>query len=57
MARALYYTYPSLVHTGNTLEEFLKGYPSVSREQAEAVIEWASSLVESISKGYEDIAG
>jgi uncharacterized protein (DUF433 family) len=41
----------------SSLEEFLKGYPSVSREQAEAVIEWASSLVESISKGYEDIAG
>jgi len=50
MARALYYTYPSLVHTGNTLEEFLQGYPLVSREQAETVIEWASSLVTSISK-------
>jgi len=46
MARALYYTYPSLVHTSNTLEEFFL----VSREQAETVIEWASSLVTSISK-------
>jgi len=31
---------------GSSLEEFLKGYPSVSREQAEAVIAWAAELVQ-----------
>jgi uncharacterized protein (DUF433 family) len=28
------------VHGGGTLEEFLDGWPDVSREQAEAVIRW-----------------
>jgi uncharacterized protein (DUF433 family) len=40
----------------SSLNEFLKGFPSVKREQAESVIEWASDLVQSISKRYESAA-
>lgn len=28
------------LHDGNGIEEFLDGYPGVTREQAEAVIHW-----------------
>lgn len=40
----------------SSLNEFLEGFPSVQREQAEVVIEWASDLVQSISKRYESAA-
>ncbi|MBK6947689.1 MAG: DUF433 domain-containing protein [Haliscomenobacter sp.] len=29
----------------SSLDDFLEGYPSVSREQAETVIEWSSNLM------------
>lgn len=28
------------LHDGDSIEEFLEGYPGVTREQAEAVIHW-----------------
>ncbi len=40
----------------SSLEEFLAGYPSVSRQQAEAVIELAGSLVNTIVRQYEGAA-
>lgn len=40
----------------SSLEDFLEGYPSVSREQAEEVIEFASHLLNTISLKYEGIA-
>ncbi|HEY9341235.1 MAG TPA: DUF433 domain-containing protein [Hanamia sp.] len=39
----------------SSLKEFLKGFPSVSREQAEKVIELAGKLINSTSLEYEDI--
>lgn len=41
----------------SSLEEFLKGFPSVSREQAEKVIEFAGKLIHTTSLEYEDTAG
>lgn len=38
----------------SSLEEFLKGFPSVSRKQAEKVIEFAGKLIHSTSLTYED---
>lgn len=38
----------------SSLEEFLKGFPSVSRQQAENVIEFAGKLINSASLEYED---
>ena len=40
----------------SSLEDFLAGYPSVSRQQAEAVIELAGSLVNTIVRQYEGAA-
>jgi uncharacterized protein (DUF433 family) len=40
----------------SSLEEFLAGYPSVSREQAEMVIEWSSSLIIKVLQQYESVA-
>jgi uncharacterized protein (DUF433 family) len=41
----------------SSLEEFLKGFPSVKREQAEKVIELAGKLINSAPLEYEDTAG
>ena len=41
----------------SSLEEFLKGYPSVSRQQAEKVIEFAGKLISTTPLEYEDTAG
>ncbi len=40
-----------------SLEEFLTGFPSVTREQAETVISFAGKLVNSVSAQYEDFTG
>ena len=40
----------------SSLDDFLEGYPSVSREQAEAVIELASSLINTFTRHYEAVA-
>ena len=40
----------------SSLDDFLEGYPSVSREQAETVIEWSSSLMLKVLQQYESIA-
>ncbi|MCB0582301.1 MAG: DUF433 domain-containing protein [Phaeodactylibacter sp.] len=40
----------------SSLDEFLAGFPSVRREQAEVVIEWAGELVQMISRRYESAA-
>lgn len=40
----------------SSLDDFLQGYPSVSREQAEVVIELASKLLTTFSTQYEGIA-
>lgn len=34
------------VLTGGTIEEFLENYPEVSKEQAEAVLDWQRSRIE-----------
>ena len=39
----------------SSLDDFLLGYPSVSREQAEVVIELASKLLNTFSTQYEGI--
>lgn len=39
-----------------SLEDFLEGFPSVSREQAETVIEWTSSTMLHILQQYESAA-
>lgn len=39
----------------SSLEEFLKGFPSVSRRQAEKVIEFAGRLINTAPLEYEDI--
>ena len=41
----------------SSLGEFLKGFPSVSRRQAEKVIELAGKLIHSTSLEYEDTTG
>lgn len=41
----------------SSLEEFLKGFPSVTREQAEIVISFAGKLVNAVSAQYEDSFG
>jgi uncharacterized protein (DUF433 family) len=41
----------------STLEEFLEGFPSVSRKQAEAVIALASEVLTSFLSRHEDFAG
>lgn len=41
----------------SSLEEFLKGHPSVSRQQAERVIEFAGKLIHSTPLEYEDTVG
>ena len=41
----------------SSLEEFLKGFPSVNRQQAEAVITFAGKLVNTVSLQYEDTTG
>lgn len=41
----------------SSLEDFLKGFPSVSRRQAEKVIELAGKLIHSTSLKYEDTTG
>ena len=38
----------------SSLEEFLEGFPSVTRDQAEKVIEIAGKLIHSTSLEYED---
>jgi uncharacterized protein (DUF433 family) len=40
----------------SSLEDFLAGYPSVSRQQAEAVIELAGNLVNTLVRQYEGAA-
>lgn len=40
----------------SSLEDFLEGHPTVSREQAETTIEWSSSLMLSILQQYESVA-
>lgn len=40
----------------SSLDDFLQGYPSVSREQAEVVIELASKLLNTFSTQYKGIA-
>jgi len=41
----------------SSLEEFLAGFPSVSREQAEAVIELAGQVITSPRFKYENFIG
>ncbi|MEO6844054.1 MAG: DUF433 domain-containing protein [Ginsengibacter sp.] len=41
----------------SSLEEFLKGFPSVTRRQAEKVIEFAGKLIQATSLEHEDITG
>jgi uncharacterized protein (DUF433 family) len=40
----------------SSLDDFLAGFPSVSREQAETVIEWSSSLMIKVLQQYESVA-
>ena len=40
----------------SSLDDFLEGFPSVSREQAEAVIEWAGKMVQTFAVQYESAA-
>ncbi len=40
----------------SSLADFLEGYPTVSREQAEVVIEVAGRLLDTFSSQYEGIA-
>ena len=41
----------------SSLEEFLKGHPSVTKAQAEKVIEFAGKLIHSTPLEYEDTTG
>ncbi len=41
----------------SSLDDFLEGYPTVSREQAEVIIEIAGKLLNTFSSQYEGIAG
>lgn len=38
----------------SSLDEFLDGFPSVSREQAEQVIEFAAGLLHAVTTQHED---
>jgi uncharacterized protein (DUF433 family) len=40
----------------SSLDDFLTGYPSVTREQAETVIEWSSNLMIKVLQQYESVA-
>jgi len=40
----------------SSLEDFLEGHPTVSKEQAEKVIEWSSELMLSVLQQYESAA-
>ncbi len=40
----------------SSLEDFLEGFPSVSRKQAEAVLEFSKNLITTTSQVYESIA-
>jgi uncharacterized protein (DUF433 family) len=40
----------------SSLDDFLEGFPSVSREQAETVIEWSSILMIKVLQQYESVA-
>jgi hypothetical protein len=40
----------------SSLDDFLQGYPSVDRQQAQVVIELASKMLNSFSSPYEGIA-
>ncbi len=40
----------------SSLDDFLEGYPTVSREQAETAIEWASNLMIQVLQQYESAA-
>jgi uncharacterized protein (DUF433 family) len=40
----------------SSLEDFLEGYPTVNRTQAEAVIELAAKLLNTVSLQYEGAA-
>jgi len=40
----------------SSLDDFLEGYPSVSRQQAEAVIEFAANLLNTFTRHYETAA-
>ena len=40
----------------SSLDDFLQGYPSVDRQQAQVVIELASKMLNSFSSQYEGIA-
>ena len=40
----------------SSLDDFLQGYPSVNRDQAEVVIELASKLLNTFSTQYEGVA-
>ncbi len=40
----------------SSLEDFLEGHPSVTREQAETAIEWSSELMISVLQQYESVA-
>lgn len=40
----------------SSLDDFLEGFPSVSREQAEAVIDWAGKMVQTFAVQYESAA-
>lgn len=41
----------------SSVEEFLNGFPSVNRQQAETVISFAGKLVNAVSAQYEDSFG
>lgn len=40
----------------SSLEDFLEGFPSVSREQAETIIEWTSNTMLHLLQQYESAA-
>lgn len=40
----------------SSLADFLEGFPTVSREQAETVIEFAATLIQTVSFDYESAA-
>lgn len=41
----------------SSLDEFLEGFPSVTREQAETVIEFAANLLYTATVHHEDTSG
>jgi len=40
----------------SSLDDFLEGYPTVNRAQAETAIEWASNLMLQVLQQYESAA-